>query len=780
MKVEKYEIFIDFNDLAETFEGRVKIYLINGKRRIKLDKEDIEVRKVLVNGSECNFEDRNDSLIISSNNQIKFIEIEYSGRVSKTLEGLYRAKNIFSTQFEATGARKVFPCLDNPNFKAKFKISVKVRKPYEVISNEDVESIEDLGEYRIFNFKETCEMSTYLVYIGIGEFKKLVEKNSIKFRAIVPFDKDVNKAKQSLNYTKKFFEFMQDYFKVKYPLSKLDIIAIPEFAAGAMENFGAITFREIFVLLSKSTSYKIKRRVMEVISHELVHQWFGNLVSPKDWKDLWLNESFATYLAYLVIDKVFPKEKILRDFFEGDYYSSLSQDSLLNTHPIKFKYRKKEEIDQLFDSITYGKGASILRMFFGYLGEENFRSYIVEYLNKFKFSNANTEDFLNIVRNHKNLFKSWIFNKGHPIIFAKFKKGKIVLTQKTFTYLKNSSKTIWPIPLFIKFDNRKEVVLFDKKKTSLNLKFKNFIFLNSDSFGYYRVFYDKKLLEAILKNKSKLNEFEKCSLIENYFSFLLADLISIDEFLKLVEKFKKDKDFLVIKEIVNDLSFLVDYLDKNKKVKKFTQEYLNYHYKRLSYKRREDLILLGTICTLYSKIDSKFRKELVNAYKNYFDVPPDLRLAYSISLVKVKGREGFEEVLKNIERAEDEDRIKLLSSLFYSEDKSLVALAFSLISSKSKKQDLPILIQSSLSEKKNIDIAWIWLKENLPNVISIFRGSYQPRRIMESIIPDIGLYKEAEIKEYLKKNKFEEAKIGIKTGFEILEVIKRLRKKYNF
>lgn len=190
--------------------------------------------------------------------------------------------------------------------------------------------------------------------------------------------------------------------------------------------------------------------------------------------------------------------------------------------------------------------------------------------------------------------------------------------------------------------------------------------------------------------------------------------------------------------------------------------------------------MLGTICTLYSKIDSKFRKELVNAYKNYFDVPPDLRLAYSISLVKVKGREGFEEVLKNIERAEDEDRIKLLSSLFYSEDKSLVALAFSLISSKSKKQDLPILIQSSLSEKKNIDIAWIWLKENLPNVISIFRGSYQPRRIMESIIPDIGLYKEAEIKEYLKKNKFEEAKIGIKTGFEILEVIKRLRKKYNF
>ncbi|MCS7093837.1 MAG: M1 family metallopeptidase [Candidatus Aenigmarchaeota archaeon] len=777
MKVEKYVLFLDFDEVNESFEGIVKILLETRKNKVKLDKEDLEIKSVKVNGKKAEFEDRKNCLVVKCGEKIREIEIEYKGKVNKGLCGLYKAQNMYSTQLEAIDARRVFPCFDDPKYKAKFKISVKVRKPLEVISNEDVEEIRDLGEYRVFDFKETCIMPTYLVYIGIGEFEKLVEKNSITFRAIVPKGKNIEKAKTSLRYTKELFNFMQDYFKVRYPLSKLDIIVVPEFASGAMENFGAITFREFYVLTDESSSVKIKRRIMEIISHELVHQWFGNLVTLKSWDDLWLNESFATYLAFLMVDKIYPKEKIFRDFFIDDFLGSISADSLLSTHPIKYKVKRKEEVEQIFDSISYGKGASVLRMLASYFGEEKFRGILTKYLEENKFSNVDEKDFIKFLGNEGGLVKSWIFNKGHPVVFLKFKKGGFVLEQKRFSFLNKNFKQLWKIPIFVKTNFGEKKLILDKKSIKVDLNKDEFLFLNQNSSGYYHVFYDKALLKEVFRKKDRLNEFEKTILVNDYFSFLLADMISLDEFLEIVREFMKDKDFLVVKEITDDLSFLIKILDNNKKIKKVALDFLKYHFKRLDFEKEEDLILLSSICYLYVRIDEDFCKKFFRKFKNYFEVKPDLRLAYAISLVKNKGKEGFEEILKLIDKVGDEDRIKLFTSLFFSKEESLVALAYSFLE-KSKKQDLPIIILNSLAEKKNIEVAWIWLKENLPKIMEIFKGTPQPKRIIESIIPAVGLYKEDEVREYFNKNRFEFASIGIKNGFEMLEVLKRLKKKY--
>ncbi|MGC9200633.1 MAG: M1 family metallopeptidase [Candidatus Aenigmatarchaeota archaeon] len=779
MRVLKYEIFLDFDVEKESFKGIVKIFLDKPNRNLKLDKEDLKILKVLCEGKKVDFEDRKNFLLVK--NAGKEIEIEYEGKVSKSLSGLYKAnynsKFMFSTQFEAIGARKVFPCLDHPSYKARFKISVSVRKPFEVISNESLEKIEDLGEKRVFVFKETCEMPTYLVYIGIGEFEKIEDRNKILIRAIVPKGKEIRKAKYSLLLTRKFFDFMQDYFVVEYPLSKLDIIAVPEFAAGAMENFGAITFREFFVLTDKSTSLKQKRRIKEVIAHELIHQWFGNLVTMKNWDDLWLNESFATYLSFFVLDKVFPKDKIFREFLLSNYFSSLSSDSLINTHSIKVKVSKIEEIDQIFDDISYGKGACILRMFANYLGEGSFRKVLIEYLNRHKFSNASFEDFLKVLEtyNLSEAFRDWILKKGHPLIKASLKKGKVFVKQEVFKFLNSKEKTVWKIPVFLKTDKKESVYLLEKEKGFLNEEKFDFIFLNSKANGYYRVLYDGKLLKMILRNKKKLNEEEKAVLINDYFSFLLAGRISLNYFLRILKEFIKDEDFLVISTINSIFSFFNEFLPKNKKIQKLTLTFLKYHYPRIEAKK--DYLLLGKLATLYAKISPDFNKKIIK--KEYPDVHPDLRLAYAISLVKEKGKEGFENLLEIFERASDEDRIKIFTSLFFAKEESLRALAYSLILTKCKKQEWPILLVNSFSNHDNVEIGWLWLKENLKNIMETFKGSYQPRRIMESIIPIIGLYKEKELKEFLKKNKFEYAKIGIINGFEWLEIYKKFLRKYS-
>ncbi|EQD44255.1 Peptidase M1 membrane alanine aminopeptidase, partial [mine drainage metagenome] len=282
------------------------------------------------------------------------LEIRFTGMHSDKMCGFYRSyytkgaakQYLLSSHFESTSARDAFPCFDEPSFKATFDISMIIDKGLEAVSNMPVKKVSNISaSKKKVTFETTPKMSTYLVYLGVGKYDR-VSGNLGKLKVSVLTVPGKGKyARIPLDYAKRFIAFYQKYFGIDYPLPKVDLLAIPDFAAGAMENWGAITFREVALLCSEESSLKAKRYVADVVAHELAHQWFGDLVTMKWWNDLWLNESFATFMSYKAREHEFPEWHVAHDFLDDNLSQALVQDQLKDTHPINVEVKTPGEID---------------------------------------------------------------------------------------------------------------------------------------------------------------------------------------------------------------------------------------------------------------------------------------------------------------------------------------------------------------------------------------------------------------------------------------------------
>lgn len=339
------------------------------------------------------------------------LRISFKGEINSKLAGFYRAvyedpsgnkKVMAVTQFEATDARRAFPCWDEPDKKAKFTISLQVRNHLTALSNmnENVNVVKHISlsheeGWKIVSFATSVTMSTYLVAFVVGEieFIEAFTKNgNIPVRVYAPIG-FIHQGHFALDVGVKTLDFFTEYFGESYPLPKMDMIAIPDFASGAMENWGLVTYRMTLLLFDdQSSTLKTKQQVAYVVGHELAHQWFGNLVTMQWWSDLWLNEGFATWAGWLAADHIFPKWEIWTEFVVDDLQSGLALDSLRSSHPIEVPVRDPSEISQIFDSISYSKGASVIRMLEAYLGPKVFQKGLQNYIQKHLYSNARTDD----------------------------------------------------------------------------------------------------------------------------------------------------------------------------------------------------------------------------------------------------------------------------------------------------------------------------------------------------------------------------------------------------
>ena len=321
------------------------------------------------------------------------LTLVFKGVLNDKMRGFYRSQymigaktyHLATTQFEATDARRAFPCFDEPAQKAVFHVSLIVQKGKTAISNTLPVSVAEHGAgFEIIKFSPTPKMSTYLLAFIVGDFEYLEAKtkNNIRVR-IYTLPNKKHQAKFSLDITVRVLEFYEKYFAIEYPLNTLDMIAIPDFSSMAMENWGAITFREVALLVDEEhSSLSNKQWVALVIAHEIAHQWFGNLVTMEWWTHLWLNEGFASYIEYLAVDKLFPKWDIWTQFSTNEFGAALRLDALRNTHPIEIEVHHPDEIGEIFDEVSYSKGASIIRMLADYLGEKDFRDGLRYYLKK--------------------------------------------------------------------------------------------------------------------------------------------------------------------------------------------------------------------------------------------------------------------------------------------------------------------------------------------------------------------------------------------------------------
>jgi tricorn protease interacting factor F2/3 len=565
-QVREYDLFLDVDFAGLKYTGKVTVDL-ESVGDVSLDAVGLQINAVKSGASKVPFKHTGKILEIQTGKVSGPLEIEFNGKVSDNFTGFYKASYgdgyILTTHLEAVQARKVLPCVDHPAFKAVFKLRVRTDATLSVISNMPIESERKEGDKKTFTFKKTPKMSTYLLYLGVGKFAQSKGQHGQTDLYAAYADRPNVKINTEFSFdaTRKVLDYYESYFGIPFQLPKLHNVAVPEFAYGAMENWGAITYREILLHVDKDTSVRAKKSVAHVIAHEIAHMWFGDLVTMKWWDDLWLNESFATFMDFKSTDRAYPEWKVWQDFVRTSTSGAMGRDALTKTHPIMAKVHDPEEIEELFDEISYGKGASILRMIEAYIGSENFKRGVAQYLQKFCYSNASGHDLWSSLQEASGtdvgrIMEGWISQEGFPVVKASLSGTRLVFEQERFLLTGGTSKQTWPIPVTMNVDGKTQSLLLDKRKAEVNLPATTrSLKVNVDQTGFYVVQYDGKELQDLVW-KGRLSPLDRWGLINDAKAFLLSGRIPFKEYLNLLENYKNEEEYLPAIEVSDQLSFL--------------------------------------------------------------------------------------------------------------------------------------------------------------------------------------------------------------------------------
>jgi aminopeptidase N/puromycin-sensitive aminopeptidase len=490
------------------------------------------------------------------------LSIAYSGILNNELRGFYLSKtarrSYAVTQFEATDARRAFPCFDEPALKAAYDISLIVDSGDTAISNTPIEADTPgpaAGKHTL-KFAATPKMSTYLVAFLVGDFKCTAgEQDGVAIRVCSTPDK-VALTPYGVDVAKFVLHYYNTYFGIPYPLKKLDLIALPDFEAGAMENFGAITYRETALLIDlKTASVGAKKEVALVIAHEMAHQWFGDLVTMQWWDNLWLNEGFATWMENKPVAAMHPEWNIDQSV-AGGMDGTLNVDAQPTTRAIRAKAETPEEINQMFDGIAYGKASDVLLTVENYLGTETFRKGVHNYLAAHLYANATAEDFWNAqtAASQKpvdKIMESLVAQPGAPILtFGEPVNGKVPITQRRFFLspaIQPDPAQKWTLPICFKTKTGQDCQLLTPADSTLKALPSGLFFANAEGNGYYRSAYPPSIYAALVANvETRLTPAERIRLIGDEWAQVRANKATVGDYLNLVTAVKSDSSSEVV------------------------------------------------------------------------------------------------------------------------------------------------------------------------------------------------------------------------------------------
>ncbi len=516
------------------------------------------------------------------------LHIVFSGILNDKLRGFYLSetpkRRYAVTQFEPTDARRAFPCFDEPAKKARFDITLVVDKGDTAISNEKLisDTPGPAADKHTLKFATTRKLSTYLVAMLVGDFECIEgSADGIPIRACATPDKK-DQGKFALEAAEYIMHFYNDYFGIKYPFGKLDLIAVPDFEAGAMENAGAITYRESEMLLDpKIATVDNYELVASVVAHEMAHQWFGDLVTMKWWDNLWLNEGFATWMESKPVAKWKPEWR--EDLGEVvDTNRTLTLDSLKNTRPIFQKAETPDEINELFDGIAYGKAAAVLRMVEHYVDPELFRKGIQNYLRAHSYGNATAEDFWNAItaaskKPADKIMSSFVVQPGVPLLHVS-QDPQVTISQERFfadRQFLGTSQQLWTIPVCWRSassDSATSCLLLQSRGQEEKISANAPVFANGDGRGYYRTEYDQALRDKLTQLlESGLNPAERVSLLGDEWALVHVGRISISHYLDLASHLKGERQRRVWEEVLTSLEYINDKLVSDQDRDQFRQ-----------------------------------------------------------------------------------------------------------------------------------------------------------------------------------------------------------------
>ena len=517
------------------------------------------------------------------------ISLQFDGTVSHHLNGLYLstdgADHAIVSQCEATDARAIFPCFDEPHFKATLRWTVITSTDMHVVTNGALVARSERDGLAVFEFSRTPPISSYLAAVAIGVFESTTPRvvGNTPCRILCGPGR-IAQTQFALEATTHLLPWFEDYFGCAYHFSKLDQLAVPGFDAGAMENVGAIFYRQSLLLMQRdATSWFALKRIAEVIAHEIAHMWFGNLVTMEWWDDLWLNEAFATWIAFKAVDLWHPEWRMWDDSFESAQ-SALSADAMEHTHPIFTPVASPDEATEMFDVITYEKGCAVLRMLEKYLGEDTFRSGVRRYMKDFSEGNANRKDLWNVLSTCSDkpvaeMMESWVTQSGLPLVkvttrthgrdlVLHFEQKRFFASPKA---MGRPNDQRWSIPLAVRFANADGVhdrqLLLRDRETTLRLSSDapiRWTYANADGMGFYRLQLDDRTLCDVLNNGLRqLCPTERANLLDDQWALVRCGESTISRFMTVLASFRKERDFLVTRALANRLEYIDNFLARD-------------------------------------------------------------------------------------------------------------------------------------------------------------------------------------------------------------------------
>lgn len=791
-----YELTFEphFNNFTFSGSEIIDVKIPTSLNAITLHAAELKIKNchVLWNGqklkAKTSLDEKNETLQIKIPKKIKGkakLFIDYTGILNDRLVGFYRSqykdqkgktKYLATTQFEAADARRAFPCWDEPVSKATFDISIITEKNQTAISNTNIISKKKLGNKILYRFAKTPIMSTYLVYLGVGEFEFLSGKIGKTTIRIATTKGNSKKGKFALELCKKLIHSYENYFRIKYPLPKLDLIAVPDFASGAMENWGAITFRETILLYDpQRSSTQTKQYIAEVVSHELAHQWFGNLVTMEWWNDLWLNESFATFMATKFVDKFYPEWRLWDQFLEDTMNTAMGLDSLHSSHPIDVKVRSPAEIREIFDAISYDKGGCILRMLESFVTEKTFRAGLRSYLKKFAYKNAKGDDLWNEIGKAARMpvrimVNTWLRQVGFPLVEAQKLDSKIVLHQKRFVLeKKGKEKGLWHIPVTVNQDHKITRKLVTKTQDAIPIKQTPPV-INSGRSGFYRVKYSDDLLEELktLVLDKSISHVDRWALQNDLFALCVSGESTCRSYLDFTGVYENEDDYITRSNIASNLYFLYQKTHEEPysyEIKEITHRFLKNIFSQLGWDAQEgephtNAFLRSFVLGALGKLDddeiiSEANKRFEQYLKNPLGLNPDIQDAV-FSIVAWSGDAKTYQKLLNLYRKvkTQEEKIRFLGALCSFKDEKLLLKTLEFSQTKEvRSQNMHVPIMRTAANPYGKKILWPWLKKNWKSLkTKVGPGSPLLNRIVASISAVANASMEKEIRRFFEAN----------------------------
>ena len=753
---EHYDLFLDLNRADKTFSGKVTITGEAKTSKISLHQKDLTVEAVEVAGQARPF-------TLDKDNEALYIELEaagpvvvtitYTGKITDNMTGIYPSyytvdgvkKEIISTQFESHFAREAFPSVDEPEAKATFDLALKFDQAEGelALSNMPEIDVENRKATGVWKFETTPRMSSYLLAFAAGDMQGITAKtkNGTLVGVYATKAHPESNLEFALDIAVRCIEFYEEYYGVKYPIPQSLHVALPDFSAGAMENWGLVTYREIYLLVDENSTALSRQTVALVVAHELAHQWFGNLVTMKWWDDLWLNESFANMMEYVSVDAIEPSWKIFEDFQTSGAPYALKRDATDGVQSVHVEVKHPDEINTLFDgAIVYAKGSRLMHMLRRWLGDDAFRKGLGAYFEKHQYGNTIGRDLWDALsqasgRDVAAFMDAWLEQPGYPVVTAKVENDCLILTQKQFFIGEHEDKgRLWPVPLNSNWQGLPDTLTTERLEipnyAALAAQNEEALRLNTENTAHYITDYQGELLDALLNNLSSLDNISKLQIVQERRLLAESGMISYADLLPVISKLANETSYMVVSAVSQVLEGLNRFVDEGSQTEEDYKALLKIlsqsNFDRLGFEKQEgesdeDEMVRQLIVGNMIKADDETAKaqasQIFDRYRDNLEkLPAAIRLQVLVNQIKHHESKELTKLYLDLYVASNDGSFKnaLSTALSYTKNKETLNELLATWKDKFtvKPQDLSAWYARFLSRDFTQEAVWTWAREN--------------------------------------------------------------------